>query len=139
MDNIGDWLYIIFLIIAAISGMRSSNKNKKKRQGQEEVIRPPKNKKRSTPQEVTLDEPETARVIPQAEPVLSSADPTTIPEPPVFEEGKRIVRDDDLAGETVMNVTGTPQKRQATTCNPLSDPDELKKAIIYAEILNRKY
>ena len=33
MDNIGDWLYIIFLIIAAISGMRSSDKNKKKKQG----------------------------------------------------------------------------------------------------------
>ena len=126
MDNIGDWLYIIFLIIAAISGMRSSDKNKKK-------------KYTPAPQEETLDEPETTQVIPQAEPVLSSVNSTIIPEPFVFEEGKRVVEDDGLARGTVLNVAETPQKQQATTYNPLSDPDELKKAIIYAEILNRKY
>ena len=139
MDNIGDWLYIIFLIIPAISGMRSSDKNKKKKQGQKEVIRPKRSKKRSAPQEETLDEPETTQVIPQAEPVLSSVNSTIIPEPFVFEEGKRVVEDDGLARGTVLNVAETSQKQQATTYNPLSDPDELKKAIIYAEILNRKY
>ena len=30
MDNVGDWIYIVFLIVAAISGLFSS-KNKKKR------------------------------------------------------------------------------------------------------------
>lgn len=139
MDNIGDWLYIIFLIIAAISGMRSSDKNKKKKQGQKEVIRPKRSKKRPAPQEETLDEPETTQVIPQAEPVLSSVNSTIIPEPFVFKEGKRVVEDDGLARGTVLNVAETPQKQQTTTYNPLSDPDELKKAIIYAEILNRKY
>lgn len=29
MDNVGDWIYIVFLIVAAISGLFSS-KNKKK-------------------------------------------------------------------------------------------------------------
>lgn len=139
MDNIGDWLYIIFLIIAAISGMRSSDKNKKKKQGQKEVIRPKRAKKRPVSQEEALDEPETTQVIPQAEPVLSSVNSTIVPEPFVFEEGKRVVEDDGLAKGAVLNVAETPQKQQTTTYNPLSDPDELKKAIIYAEILNRKY
>ena len=30
MDNLGDWIYIVFLIVAAVSGLFSS-KNKKKR------------------------------------------------------------------------------------------------------------
>ena len=31
MDNVGDWLYIVFLIIAAVSGLFSSKEKKKKR------------------------------------------------------------------------------------------------------------
>ena len=30
MDNVGDWLYIVFLIIAAVSGLFSSKDKKKK-------------------------------------------------------------------------------------------------------------
>ena len=31
MDNVGDWLYIVFLIIAAVSGLFSSKDKKKKK------------------------------------------------------------------------------------------------------------
>ena len=31
MDNVGDWLYIVFLIIAAVSGLFSSKDKKKSR------------------------------------------------------------------------------------------------------------
>ena len=30
MDNLGDWLYIVFLIIAAVSGLLGSGKKKKR-------------------------------------------------------------------------------------------------------------
>ena len=30
MDNLGDWLYIVFLIVAAVSGLFGSGKKKKR-------------------------------------------------------------------------------------------------------------
>lgn len=38
MDNVGDWLYIVFLIIAAVSGLFSS-KDKKKEEESSRYIR----------------------------------------------------------------------------------------------------
>lgn len=38
MDNVGDWLYIVFLIIAAVSGLFSS-KDKKKKKSRARYIR----------------------------------------------------------------------------------------------------
>ena len=40
MDNIGDWLYIVFLVIAGISGLFSS-KEKKKKKGRPEILGQP--------------------------------------------------------------------------------------------------
>lgn len=137
MDNIGDWLYIIFLIIAAISGMRSSNKNKKKRQGRKDARRPKSDTAQPAPQNEATDETETAEDFPQAEPVHPPVNPLIIPEPIAFQEERE--KEEEPAKGTIMDVAETSPKRQATTYNPLSDPDELKKAIIYAEILNRKY
>ena len=40
MDNVGDWLYIVFLIIAAVSGLFSS-KDKKKKKSRPDILGQP--------------------------------------------------------------------------------------------------
>ncbi len=108
MENIGDWLYIIFLIIAVVSGMRSSKKRKEKSL-EKEIF--------DYPQEETSPE--------------SQEDPVT--EAPLVE-----------THEIKKEVPPPPRKEPKTPKEEqpnewFNEPEDLRKAIIYTEILNRKY
>lgn len=110
MDNVGDWLYIVFLIIAGISSLFSSKSKKKSPQ---QVLRQPvsiptqkQRKKRKT-------------------------------EPAAFLTAEQMT-DRPMPAESHLAIFPTEEE------NPLADIEfdnaaELRKAVIYTEILNRKY
>ena len=91
MDNVGDWLYIVFLIIAAVSGLFSSKDKKKK----------------SRPD--ILGQPD-REIVPNDQPTEGKGFWQ------ILEEEPGLMPEDTFR-----------------------DIEELKKAIICAEILNRKY
>jgi hypothetical protein len=122
MDNLGDWLYIILLVVAGLSGLLSSLKKKKQ---QEEVLQPE-----------AYDEFEPETDLPHREEV-----PKKIPRKKLdyfsnaAQEGKRNVKtlEPDFADDTY------EESNFNLSAETFQDMDELKKAIIYSEILNRKY
>ncbi len=145
MDNLGDWLYIVLLVIAGISGLFSSGK--KKRQG-------------STPPEQPVFDPEQ-----QSEPkgfweifeeIQKEKQPQPVPQSVTIEKKKKTQRKDSLSRpSSYQQKTQTekhPASRQSTRfsetpeddafsiqAESFQDTEELRKAIIYSEILNRKY
>lgn len=136
MDNIGDWLYIIFLIIAAISGMRSSDKQKKGKRKRKAMGQPAPETKAMSPKEKP-DEPHAAEEIPEPEVVMTS------PEPIAVEEMAPVVHEEMTSAPIRQEEPKAKRERQESPENPitgwLNNPDDLKKAVIYSEILNRKY
>ena len=139
MDNAGDWLYIVFLIIAGISGLFGS-KNKKKRSKQ--VLGQPDR------DIITDDTPQKGFW----EVLQEMQNPAPTPKPLV--EPRR-PRKQPVAGPAPFLSAETTTVRQAPAQNRIVSPSveeespavdiefdnaaELRKAVIYAEILNRKY
>ena len=123
MDEFGDWIYILVMVVIGISSLFSS-KNKKKTQQQTQMPSPepldlpfpdlsvPKKKERKQPPPVPghinrqpfNTQSTISKTIPQIEKNLLQEEEST------------------LAGEL-----------------ELTDPDTFRKAIIYSEVLNRKY
>ena len=130
MDNIGDWLYIVFLAIAGISGLFSS-KEKKKKKGRPEILGQPDKEIVSDEQPQPAEDKgfwEIGEEIKQA-----PAQPT--PEP---EEKPRPIQE-DKPRKAPPTVPPMKEPERPTPEITLQDTDELRKAVIYAEILNRKY
>lgn len=133
MDKIGDWLYIVFIIIAGISGLISSVKKKNK------------------PTEV-LGQPDYGQPEEQNQPVNKNPwDPFEkgpAPRPKSNNKKKKRETSPFLEGETTSSfnrnipipVTDIPEPEleygPEITINSVED---LRKAVIYSEILNRKY
>jgi hypothetical protein len=125
MDEIGNWLYIVFIAIAVISSIFNAMK-KKNQQPQTPVPapKPPKQEYQSPPVpmkktgKVPPPIPEHIRHFP-FDALLASAAATTNPDtgPILIEEIEHV-----LAEEL-----------------DLSDADAFRKAIIYSEIIHRKY
>lgn len=119
MDKAGDWIYIILLLIVGISSLFSSSKEKKK-------------KKRSIQQ--------------PSFPENTSKEKTSYPFDPQQTEKKQTLRQ-SLKSETKTIPTYSPinsdniQPEESATppCAKDDHLEELRKAIIYTEILNRKY
>ena len=133
-ENIGDWLYFIFLIIAGISSLFSS-KNKKKK-------RPKQINNQSDNQEEVPHENEEVLQGDLWEVLQKMQDPKTSPSPqPVIIPQKQSVKHTDKQSITKTNVS--PQFTQREENNSfdieLTQASELRKAVIYAEILNRKF
>lgn len=141
MDNAGDWLYIVFLVIAGISGLfGSKNKNKRPKQ----VSREPEG------EVVTVDEDESPKGF------WDTWQEMQIPQPQVKPVSKKQKRKNQkaaaspfLTGER-LSVKQMAAEASATRIpimeedNNLQDLEidnaaELRKAVIYSEILNRKY
>lgn len=128
MDNIGDWLYVVFIIIAAASSLLSSGR--KKKQSKEILGQPGKE-----------FHPYQPPVPPAPRPEKKTPKPVTRlqthKQPSPFLQAEKDVR----------SYMSTPPP--ATTFHePEPEPvleidfhsaDDLKKAVIYSEILNRKY
>ena len=130
MDNAGDWLYIVFLAIAGISSLFSS-KNKKKRPKQ--ILGQPDKDIVTSEKEVPAKGFwEILEEMQKPEPVKQ---PAAAPKP-------------FLAGEKMADRQSSARNRLATPPaeeeSPLTEIEfdnaaELRKAVIYTEILNRKY
>jgi hypothetical protein len=124
MDNIGDWLYIILLVIAALSGLLRARKKKTElpeETGQPEMYGdwPP------VPQETAPPQPPSRPTVRMLAAAIAA------------EEGRRAI----VAAETTAISLGEISDENAfqLPAGAFEDIVELKKAIIYAEILNRKY
>ena len=150
MENIDDWLYIVFLAIAGISSLFSSVKRKRVQQpipDQEDTdLEPPFGEPmEEMPSQRTFRMPDEVF---QTRP--ADSDQATISGQPAGADpaalmGKRRSRLKTAQGK--MPDTPTPAA-QAPTTPPaeaaperswLDNPSDLRRAILYAEILNRKY
>ncbi|GHT43641.1 hypothetical protein FACS189438_1240 [Bacteroidia bacterium] len=119
MDNLGDWLYVIVAIIAGISGIVSSARKKKR---PAEVFELP---------------------LPQEEDWLPRPEPEQAPPPPKKPKAK-VKKPELYKVPAVVQQDYFPPEVQidnpfGISLEELQDGDGVKKAIIYSEILNRKY
>ena len=145
MDNLGDWLYIVFLIVAAVSGLFGSGKKKKR---QTEVLGRPDSE----------IEPETQKPAQKSfwemleEMQEGKPKPAQVPKPatrPAIKEKEKqrlapspFLNNESKFTKTIPTAQVTMQEEEEHSAIPnlsFSDPDEIKKAIIYSEIFNRKY
>lgn len=130
MDNAGDWLYIVFLAIAGISSLFSS-KNKKKRPKQ--ILGQPDKDIVTSEKEVPAKGFwEILEEMQKPEPVKQ---PAAAPKP--FLAGEKMA---DRQSSARNRIAAPPAEEES----PLTEIEfdnaaELRKAVIYAEILNRKY
>ena len=141
MDNVGDWIYIVFLIVVAISGLFSS-KNKKKRPTQ--VLGQPGHD--SYPEENTSSGKGFWEILEEATTPQKPEAPTA----PIHKKKKKTP-----ASKPFLSTEQEIQKSKVSSSQPMNFPaeeehsmlediefnnaEELRKAVIYSEILNRKY
>ena len=150
MENIDDWLYIVFLAIAGISSLFSSVKRKRVQQpipDQEDTdLEPPFGEPmEEMPSQRTFrmpDEVFQTRPVDSDQATLSGqpagADPAAL-------MGKRRSRLKTAQGKRPDTPTPaaqaptTPPAEAAPERSWLDNPSDLRRAILCAEILNRKY
>lgn len=134
MDSIGDWLYIVFLVIAGISSMLNAAKKKKEAQNapQEEQIPQPPTAKRQARRAKRATRPmPTQQPIPvfTSEPIATAA-----PTPNPFLTAEQEIPEHLTAEAT----SPTVEEPESCALPSFTDREELRKAILYAEILQRK-
>jgi hypothetical protein len=129
MDSLGDWLYIILLVIAGISGILNSGRKKKREQPREILGQPDFEiePEYSSPEEVFP--PKMTGV--KKERKTPKATQTYVP---LFREGERTVTTPESFSESSFN-----DETQGISGDTFQDMEELRKVIIYSEILHRKY
>lgn len=123
MDNLGDWIYIVFLIVAAVSGLFSS-KNKKKRPTQ------------------VLGQPEYAPAqeehTPSGKGFWEILEEATTPPPTPFLAAEQEIHKSKVSSSPITNFP-TEEEHALLEDIEFNNAEELRKAVIYSEILNRKY
>ena len=130
MDNAGDWLYIVFLAIAGISSLFSS-KNKKKRPKQ--ILGQPDKEIVTSEKEVPAKGFwEILEEMQKPEPVKQ---PAAAPKP--FLAGEKMADRQSSARNSL--ATPPAEEESPLTEIEFDNAAELRKAVIYTEILNRKY
>ena len=145
MDNLGDWLYIVFLIIAAVSGLLGSGKKKKRPSevlGQPDRDIVPEQEKAPEKsfwemlEEMQEGKPKPAQVPkPATRPAIKEKEKQRLAPSPFLNNERKFTK-------TIPTAQVTMQEEEEHSAIPnlsFSDPDEIKKAIIYSEIFNRKY
>lgn len=141
MDNIGDWLYLVFIIIAAVSSIFSTGKKKNQSKeilgqpGRDIIISDRPSKKKVSRIEVVSKKEQKQNKKPQVR-----ASQPAHPQPTPF------LREDyvpNLYDRPIEVTVSTEMEREpeetGTPAFELNSADDLKKAVIYTEILNRKY
>ena len=134
MDSIGDWLYIVFLVIAGISSMFNAAKKEKEEQNarQEAPIPQPRKEQRQARRAKR-----SARSISAQQPIpvytaeqVHTATPTANP---------FLTAEQEIPAHLPAEATSPVIEASETNGLPsFADQDELRKAILYAEILQRK-
>lgn len=151
MDNAGDWLYyIVFLIIAGISGLMSS-KNKKK--DRPDILGQPG--REIVPNEQPTQEKGFWEILEE----MGNPRPESQPQPQAQRKQKKqkeekpmnlsaqasksfLTAERDIPSRIASQssaMTAVEEETGVLPANSFQDMDEIKKAVIYAEILNRKY
>lgn len=153
MDNIGDWLYIVLLVVAGISGLFGSGKKKSRPttilgqpDGDEYESEPERHESKSFRQlldEMASEKPVSAYPYETpAPPLFSGTEKKTAqrqtPPPPSFLKGKNSISSRTSAFPPPVNLL-VEEEIGTTPDISFSDREELKRAIILSEILNRKY
>ena len=122
MDEYGDWVYIILMVVVGISSLISSiNKKKRQQPMQMPVPEYPDEPSFPIPPVSTQQERKQPPPAPRHSKRTHLAPPlieTRLPTETFFEQDEEIALTDELN---------------------LSDADAFRKAVIYSEILNRKY
>ena len=147
MDNAGDWLYIVFLIVAGIGSLFGSKKKKRQtevlgrpgKQTVEEEEKQPQKGFWEILQEMENGATENSR---------PAASQPTAPNMKKQKQQKKTEPTPFLTVEKQLNksaaandFTPTPilEEESGITGLELDNAADLRKAVIYAEILNRKY
>lgn len=145
MDNLGDWIYIVFLVVAALSGLFSS-KNKKKRPTQ--VLGQPEydsTQEEQTPsgkgfweilEEVTTERPQPKSITKTLPDKKKNKKEIQHPNP--FLTAEQEIRQSKISSSRPMNFP-TEEEHSLLEDIEFNNAEELRKAVIYSEILNRKY
>ena len=130
MEELGDWVYIILMVVVGISSLYSSAKKKQK---QQQMQMP-------TPVSDPSDQYE------MPDPTPSVPNKIERKQPPTFQ--KKMKRQPFNTYSTIPPVEtfaqiekNLLQEEENTIASnlELTDADSFRKAVIYAEILNRKY
>ena len=121
MESIGDWIYLVFILVFAISGMFGS-KSKKKRPT---VVLGGPEYEPDKAERTSWEMPGDANASQSKKAKMPEPAPTAKAEPSVGSLSLRT----SVAGEEHSALEGIN----------LGDAEELRKAVIYSEILNRKY
>ncbi|MDR1747118.1 MAG: hypothetical protein LBR49_07600 [Tannerella sp.] len=135
MDKYGDWVYyLIFLAITIVSLLKNADR-KKRREAEEMTLPPPVPQMQAPPPPPApmMDRRKRAVTAPPPAPGRARKEKTY----PSFgtDEGVRIL----ASGQSeTMELTDLKEATYADGLS-LTDTDTLRKAIIYAEILERKY
>ena len=142
MENVGDWLYIVIIVIAVISSIAGSFKKKVKENNQEQTTQTPREifkgdifdddfwgKEQESPQPV---------VIPVAKP--------KIPQPQKYESKYKsldsLVHQEGVSAikhDGIVHLDSENEFTPITLEDMPTDTDSWRKAFIYSEVLNRKY
>ena len=154
MDNIGDWLYIVFLVIAGISSLFGS-KDKKKAKKRPEILGQPDE------DVVPSDQPSAEKgfweILQETQKRAESPTPKPRPAKKKKAKAKRKIAEGTPSPQPISflkkenHFPRTTESLSSTPIQPIEDetgfmPEEtfkdmgeLRKAIICSEILNRKY
>ena len=131
MESNGEWLYIVFLIIAGVSSLFNAIKKKKSADTPEEEPMQP------MPEQPTVRRHKRDRVSRQStaqrESRAQAKISSTTGEPAPFltaeQERSEPMRQAPIQSEEI---------EETARINPFADREELRKAILYTEILQRK-
>ncbi len=134
MDNLGDWLYIVFLLIAVVSGLFSGKKKK------QPTVKPVQSREQTETSSGTDKGKGFWEILEE----MQKGPQQTKPRP------KKATTTPFLSGESIRESTIPKQNsilleeeyeadhRVTNDDFHLQDVDEVRKAIIYSEILNRR-
>ena len=132
MSDDKSWIYVIVMIVLSIIG--SINKSKKKNTTAPTAPAAPTEDDDEFP---TIFFPKTApEELRPLEPVKVASRYVAIKEDPGAEEGRSVFAQPQ---EVSKKATGQPEEDIRGLVPDFQDKDELKKAVIYSEILNRKF
>lgn len=152
MDNVGDWLYIVFLIIAAVSGLVSS-KDKKKKKSRPDILGQPDREIVPNDQPTEgkgfweiLEDMQKETQKPKSAPRPQQVKPkvekpkviTSSPAPSPFLSAEKHIPN-HIATQSTARMSTIEEEPGLMPEDTFRNIEELKKAIICAEILNRKY
>lgn len=134
MDNVGDWLYIVFLIIAAVSGLFSS-KDKKKKKSRPDILGQPDR------EIVPNDQPTEGKGFWEILEDMQKETQKPKPAPRQKQVKPKVEKNipNHITTRPSVRMSAIEEEPGLMPEDTFRDIEELKKAIICAEILNRKY